>query len=1171
MKKTLFLLLTLLMVGSGFAQRAPQTKLISSSEDRIVVNVQLNGYSTLKVQTPRGEQFVVTAPEMATTLEAGAPELPMFPIPTIIGDRAEMTVNVIDAQYTDVANIDIAPSKGNLSRQINPADVPYSYGAMYDENAFYPAAQATLEAPYILRDFRGQNIMVHPFAYNPQTHTLRVYENLTIEMVKVSDNGENQKVSRRDNTMKVNPEQKAAYQRRFINFGEAQAKYNFVTDNGEMLIICADSYMAGMQELVDWKNISGRPTTMVSVTEAGGNNDNAIKSYITNLYNDPNHNLTFVLLVGDYADITPHSVGSDARSDNWFGQVEGTDHYPEVLVGRFSVQSDAHVLSQVTKVLTYERNLQSDITWADKGMGIGYYGAGSGHYGEDDYRHIDLIRDTLLHYTYSQVTEHHGGSGGDASTTTISATTNQGISIINYCNHGSETSWGVANYSTSNVNALTNDNMWPIVWSVACLNGKFNYGSECFAEAWMRATNNSTGVPTGAIGGMFSWISQPWIPPMYGQDEMVNILCEWRSTDQFNHTLAGASLNGNMDVIDKSSDTQTHDTWILFGDPSLMVRTANPTDMNVSVSPSVLMLGMNELTLSADADYAIATLSMDGEVLASGNVENGQCTLTFPALSNVGMAQLVVIGYNKVTSITEIEVVPAEGAYITVNDYAMNADQANYGEVIDMSINVKNVGVEVANNMTATLTTECEYIEILNGEASVASVNPDEIVTIEGFQFKVADNVPDKTVAQFFLNVNDGTNSWQGKLSITLHAPVVATEAIEDNGEQLTCTFINNGTAPFVGGTFNLYSSSTALAFSETSINFENAVAPGETISFEMPYTIDENVEPGTTFAVAYDFMSGLQLVEGDFIISYGAIMDDFESGAFGENWTLSTQYPWTIVSEGRTGSCAKSANAGVSNSEGFCELTVDVLAAGELTFWYKVSSEGNYDKLHFYMDNSQVQEWSGNVNWTQFTQPVSVGTHTFKWSYTKDGSVNNGSDCAWIDDIQFPPVNVIDFIDPITDLEATLTGMTTNLTWVGYEGAEAYLIQRDDETVATVTETTFSETLDEGVYKYSVFAQVGDAISKPTSVIVTVVYDATGENEATIFNVYPNPTKGMLNIVAGADSFEYQILNNMGQEVLRGTAQGTQHLNIGDMAKGVYFLRLTTGSQISIQKIVVE
>jgi len=49
MKKTLFLLLALLMVGIGFAQRAPQTKLISSSEERIVVNFHLNGFNTTKV------------------------------------------------------------------------------------------------------------------------------------------------------------------------------------------------------------------------------------------------------------------------------------------------------------------------------------------------------------------------------------------------------------------------------------------------------------------------------------------------------------------------------------------------------------------------------------------------------------------------------------------------------------------------------------------------------------------------------------------------------------------------------------------------------------------------------------------------------------------------------------------------------------------------------------------------------------------------------------------------------------------------------------------------------------------------------------------------------------------------------------------------------------------
>ena len=204
-------------------------------------------------------------------------------------------------------------------------------------------------------------------------------------------------------------------------------------------------------------------------------------------------------------------------------------------------------------MIYYERDLKKDVNWCDKGLGIGAIGAGSGHYGEDDYQHIDFIRDTLEHYTYEHVTELHQGAG--ASATSISNTINEGVGIINYCNHGSETGWGVAGYSTSHVNALVNDYQWPVVWSVACLCGKFNYGGangECFAEAWMRATDNSTGVPTGAIGGMFSWMSQPWIPPMYGQDEMDDILVE-SFANNIKRTMGGVSINGNMKVLDQGA------------------------------------------------------------------------------------------------------------------------------------------------------------------------------------------------------------------------------------------------------------------------------------------------------------------------------------------------------------------------------------------------------------------------------------------------------------------------------------------------------------------------------------------------------------------------------------------------------------------------------------------
>lgn len=228
----------------------PQVELVSSSEEQIVVNFSLGGFDTIKVETPDGIQNIISVPKMVPALTAGVPNLPHFPIPALIGDMAEMGVKVTDAQFTDF-NIEVAPSKGNLSCDVNPDDVPYTYGEMYSQDAFYPAEQAYLEAPYIIRDFRGQNIMVTPFAYNPVTKTLRVFTNLTITMTKLSDNGKNPKLARKSNSIKVDRETKQSYNRRFINFGIQTSRYNFVEDQGEMLIICPPQYMEAMQPLVD--------------------------------------------------------------------------------------------------------------------------------------------------------------------------------------------------------------------------------------------------------------------------------------------------------------------------------------------------------------------------------------------------------------------------------------------------------------------------------------------------------------------------------------------------------------------------------------------------------------------------------------------------------------------------------------------------------------------------------------------------------------------------------------------------------------------------------------------------------------------------------------------------------------------------------------------------------
>ena len=1160
MKKTLFTLLFVALSAMTFAQQwtavssnapaGPEVKLVSSSEQQVVVDFTLGGFNLTRVETPNGTQMLVSVPKMATCLDAGAPNLPYFPVPAIIGDQAEMEVSVISSDFTDYQNVEVAPSKGNISRQINPDDVPYTYGEMYSQNAFYPAAQATLDDPYILRDFRGQNIVVRPFAYNPVTKTLRVYHNMTIAMKKVSDNGVNAKSTRKTVT-KVSPEMKATYERRFINYKEN--RYNFVIDRGEMLVICADQFMSDMEEFVAWKNQSGRPTTMVSVTEAGGNNDNAIKSYITNLYNDPDHNLAYVLFVGDYEHITPHAVGAE-RSDNWFGQIEGNDHYEEVLIGRFSVQNDAHVANHVNKVLYYERDMNnevpvkanSELTWVNKGLGIGAIGAGSGHYGEDDYQHIDFIRDTLEHYTYEHVTELHGDGGG-ATPTSISNTINDGVSIIDYCNHGSETSWGVANYSTSHVNALVNDYKWPFVWSVACLCGKFNYGGangECFAEAWMRATNNTTGAPTGAIGGMFSWMSQPWIPPMYGQDEMVDILTEWHNADKFNHTLGGASLNGNFNVIDLSGSQgyDTHDTWILFGDPSLMVRTDNPVSMNLTCTPPVLMLGMTELEVSTEnTPYGIATLMMDGEVIATSNLTNGSCTLSFPAMANVGNATLTVMGYNKITEIRDIDVLPAEGPYLTVTGYDPNFSPVN--EATSLSMSFKNVGVDPTHG-TTTVTLSCadQRLSLINNTATFGVLNADETISLNNaFSFIVEEGVDDGTRFQIDVEMNDGDESWIGKAIIT---------AGQANLEYLSTEW-NEGFVP--GDNLTLVAKFQNIGHYHAT----NAIA---TISCDNPYItlLNPQVEIGT--------IDPEGIGAGIFELNIDA------------NCPVSEQIPVTFM---------MTADGGVSAEGSFIMRNICHVLF-ELTDSYGDGWNGN--KLVVSFDDGTPQQQLTIESGFQATYDLCIGngTHvTLSWitgSYSSecsfvvkyaDGEViyqgsNPSGSLHYEFDCTCDANPSTGSIGSVENLTYTVEAESIILNWDMALFATDYTIMRNGIVIGSTEETTYTDPVaHEGDYTYCVIANYSGGSSLPECVVIDAEWGIE-ENQAE-FSIYPNPVSGTLYVECGNAEFSYVMYNGMGQTVASGTAKGTEQISVNGMTQGVYFLRLTNGAQTRIEKVVVK
>ena len=104
----------------------------------------------------------------------------------------------------------------------------------------------------------------------------------------------------------------------------------------------------------------------------------------------------------------------------------------------------------------------------------------------------------------------------------------------------------------------------------------------------------------------------------------------------------------------------------------------------------------------------------------------------------------------------------------------------------------------------------------------------------------------------------------------------------------------------------------------------------------------------------------------------------------------------WTRLSDGSW--CSGSIGDMQSTS-----IARTVSGARTVTFKWRTSSEENFDNLMFYIDGVEMTSVSGETSWkTESFNVVGNGMHTIRWTYSKDGSVSNGSDCGWIDDIRW-------------------------------------------------------------------------------------------------------------------------------------------------------------------------
>ncbi len=421
-------------------------------------------------------------------------------------------------------------------------------------------------------------------------------------------------------------------------------------------------------------------------------------------------------MVGD-TDFTPihqgNGGGKSQVTDNWFVCVDGSDYLPDAAISRISTRSAEETTHVVDKLLSYERATFTSSDWTKR----------AGFVGTKDSGHINLIEKTHdfcidTYYTpngFAQTSWSHGHASSDrhfnstnADTSEISASINEGRTVINYSGHGGQTSWeGPTNhgeYDQDDVRANTNDGMYPFVISNACITGTLDR-NECFAETWQKAPHK------GAIAYLGASNNSYWDEDDYYQRRLHGHIFPMDSTPP----IGVINNRAKRDLYDHFGATGSvayyYDMYNMLSEPSLSLWTRPPRALEVSYDQQVAT-GSTEFSVTVRRAGAlvegelVAVRKKDEGIFAAGYTDaNGSITLPLdPAPMLAGTMEVTVTGHDDRPHEGTTDVVPRDGPWLRFHTYTVDDSQAgcdldgipDIGETTRFTLTYENTGSKAA-------------------------------------------------------------------------------------------------------------------------------------------------------------------------------------------------------------------------------------------------------------------------------------------------------------------------------------------------------------------------------------------------------------------------------------------------------------------------------------------
>ncbi len=1052
------------------------TQLKESSLNGFEATFSYNAIESELVETEFGNFSRIILADAVASGEIGAPSLPVTKKLIAVPYGATPSVKVVSYTTSDYVLSDygierVYPQQPSYSKDTKIEDVVLQYNEdAYKTRSFNNTPGVEVELLGAMRGVQIASLQIEPVSYNPANNTIRVYNDINIEV-----GFENADVALAEKVLldSYSPYFNVVYKQLFNStvvadvFDEHPDLYKAPV---YMTVVANTMFEEALQPWLEWKTQKGFHIDVKYVEST--TSSSVIKSYVKEQYDAVRP--SFLVIVGDENRVAPSLAKGQVTNlvtDLYYASVDG-DYFPDIYYSRMSCETVEELESLVEKVLQYEQYTMPDPSYLGNALFVA---------GVDDWNNPMYGTPAVNYATNYYFNQSNGMNNVYKYTNTYNGcydNMNTGVGFVNYTAHGVEAGWVDPAFDTDDVLTLTNKDKY--FWAIGncCLTGDWgSINGPCLAEAFVRADEKGAWGYIGscpvtywnedyyfAVGATTVFKKMP--NPTQTEEGFYEMF--WK--DNVYNALSSVPFVGNLSVTNAHAGAYetTNGIELLYyweayhtiGDGTVMPYRTTPTQNTVSHS-EVLNMGLDFYTVFADPSSYVA-ITKDGVLLGTAVVgKSGSIDVPITPVVTDGNVTITVTHPQRIPYVKSVLALPTEGPYLSVYSYTPENYPVNQEN--KMTLTVRNVGNDpVAGEAKVTLTSESEYLSFIDNEAVFTTLEGSATLDlVDEFTFVLDKSLGDLDVIVVDAKIEYDTLEWLNRIAINVNDPVIEYQGVDWEGEYvpggtytLRANFKNVGHYQAVNAVVTASSSNEYITFKNTTSEV-GTIAVDSVASFEFEVTIDESCTIEERIPVEFAFVADNDIhSEGSYVLKNLCMLVFTLKDSYGDGW-------------------------------------------GKSAIEIKYSDDTPADTLSIFDGAEYIKEIG-----------VVVGT-TVTVSFIKEKY--NSYECSYI----------IEYKD----------------------GEQIY---------------DSGKNIKEGVnHEFVADCFSGESVNE------------FADNME--LKIYPNPAKDVINIDVNAQRCEYQLINNLGQVVLKGVLAGDNSISVENINNGIYFLKLVADGEMSINKVIIQ